>query len=249
MLISFISTRGLRFRSSLWDQCLKLVQILKMDEYGCPHPRVLSKSFGRLRAICMWRLDRMNGMRFVKFDSTSFDGTGVSLVFSKLELYYEISTPAPLWRPNWLQWKEKRLVNVLSSKLTKSCIEADFWKEMLSLQYVSSFTKIYADFPFRNPVWKPREALLRSVIRAKNNPPAKRQASRSNAARPGRNRWQMHLSKFTRFANVAHLIDKMLTVVGQNALKRFFVNIPQYQAKRQNILLQLRGTSSLFVEH
>ena len=97
MLSSFISNRGLRFRSSLWDQCLKLVQILKMDEYGCPHPRVLSKSFGRLRAICMWHLDRMNRMRFVKFDSTSFDGTGVSLVFSKLvELYYEISTPAPL---------------------------------------------------------------------------------------------------------------------------------------------------------
>ena len=66
----------------------------------------------------------------------------------------------------------KRLVNVLSSKLTKSCIEA-----------------------------------------------------------PGRNRWQMHLSKFTRFANVDHLIDKMLTRTGQNALKRFFVNIPQYQAK------------------
>ena len=249
MLISFISTCGLRFRSSLWDQCLKPVQILKMDEYGCPHPRVLSKSFGRLRAICMWHLDRMNRMRFVKFDSTSFDGTGVSLVFSKLELYYEISTPAPLWRPNWLQWKEKRLVNVLSSKLTKSCIEADFWKEMLSLQYVSSFTKIYADFPFRNPVWKPREGLLRSVIRAKNNAPAKRQASRSNTARPGRNRWQMHLSKFTRFANVDHLIDKMLTRIGQNALKRFFVNIPQYQAKRQSILLQLQGTSRLFVEY
>ena len=70
---------------------------------------------------------------------------------------------------------------------------------------VSSFTQICADFLFRNPVWKPREALLRSVIRAKNNPPAKRQASRSNAARPGRNRWQMHLSKFARFANVDHL--------------------------------------------
>ena len=27
------------------------------------------------------------------------------------------------------------------------------------------------------------------------------------------------------------LIDKMLTRIGQNALKRFFVNIPQYQAK------------------
>ena len=201
MLISFMSTRGLRFRSSLWDQCLKLVQILKMDEYGCPHPRVLSKSFGRLRAICMWHLDRMNRMRFVKFDSTSFDGTGVSLVFSKLELYYEISTPAPLWRPNWLQWKEKRLVNVLSSKLAKSCIEADFWKEMLSLQYVSSFTKIYADLPFRNPVWKPREALLRSVIRAKNIAPAMRQASRSDAAGPSSMTWKMcktHSALFVR---------------------------------------------------
>ena len=37
------------------------------------------------------------------------------------------------------------------------------------------------------------------------------------------------------------LIDKMLTRIGQNALKRFFVNIPQYQAK-------LKTNSSNFKE-
>ena len=35
-----------------------------------------------------------------------------------------------------------------------------------------------------NPVWKPRKALLRSVIRAKTNAPAKNQSDRSYAAGP-----------------------------------------------------------------
>ena len=45
-------------------------------------------------------------------------------------------------------------------------------------------TSLYIPLHLLNPIWKPRKALLQSVIRAKNVAPAKKQSGRSDAARP-----------------------------------------------------------------
>ena len=47
------------------------------------------------------------------------------------------------------------------------------------------YMRPYIPLHLLNPIWKPRKALLRSVIRAKNNAPAKKQSDRSDAAGPG----------------------------------------------------------------
>ena len=74
--------------------------------------------------------------------------------------------------------------------LILGCIEADFCKEILVGQLLTrSNHQIYVrplgEMHLLNPIWKPRKALLRSVIWATINAPAKKQSNRSDAAGPG----------------------------------------------------------------
>ena len=66
-----------------------------------------------------------------------------------------------------------------------SAVSTPNFARKLSLFSIFEIYKIYTPLHFLNPIWKPRKAPLRSVIRAKNNAPAKKQSDRSGAGGPG----------------------------------------------------------------
>ena len=63
---------------------------------------------------------------------------------------------------------------------------------------IDEIYKIYTLVHLWNPIWKPRKALLRSVIRAKNIAPAKKQSDRSGARRKEIKKCKIHSALFVR---------------------------------------------------